>query len=59
MNPDERRMSCPDLVHHTACPSDYIGWHAWARKKSKTHKQVKCSGCGLYAIWVPKKSKPA
>lgn len=48
---------CPDFQHHTPCPvadSDYLGWHAWARKMSKTHRQVKCSGCGLYAIWIPK-----
>lgn len=37
---------------HTPCPEDYIGWHSWAEKMSKTHEQRRCHGCGIYAIWV-------
>lgn len=49
---------CPDRKHHTEQPDsldhDYLAWHAWALKMSKTHEQIKCKGCGLWAIWVPK-----
>ena len=45
---------CPDIMHHTECPNGYLQWHEWARRMSKAHKQIKCSGCGLFAIWVPK-----
>lgn len=37
---------------HTPCPVGYLGWHDWAQKKAKTHKQVKCEHCELFAIWV-------
>ena len=39
---------------HTPCPKRYIEWFEWAGKKGKTHDQIKCPDCGLYAIWVPK-----
>ena len=50
----------PDLVtdsceNHTPCPSGYVEWHDWAEKKMETHKAIKCRGCGLYAIWTPRK----
>lgn len=45
---------CPNFHDHTAAPEGYLAWHAWAAKKARTHKQEKCSGCGLYAIWVPR-----
>jgi hypothetical protein len=51
-------IECRYFHDHTPCPvheSEYLGWHAWARKMSKTHKQIRCSGCKLYAIWEPKK----
>jgi hypothetical protein len=32
-------------------PEGYVQWHEWAEKKNKTHYQVKCDKCGLYAIW--------
>lgn len=43
---------CPG--EHTLQPRGYIEWHDWAAKMSKTHKQRKCSVCGLWAIWEPK-----
>lgn len=49
---------CPNFEDHTPCPDGYLGWHEWAEKMGKTHKQRKCSGCGLYAIWEPKKKGP-
>lgn len=48
--------TCKD---HTPCPEGYIQWHAWAREKAKTHKQVRCEECGRYQIWVPKKRRAA
>ena len=38
---------------HTPCPEGYIQWHAWATRASKTHAQIKCQLCGLWAIWLP------
>lgn len=46
---------CPNAAQHTPQPDGYLAWHEWADKKSKTHYQIKCPGCDLYAIWVPKK----
>lgn len=45
---------CPDFMNHTPSPKGYLGWHDWAKKLGRTHRQVKCPGCGLYAIWMPK-----
>jgi hypothetical protein len=47
-------VKCPYFHDHTACPPGYIQWHPWAARKARTHKQIKCTGCGFYAIWVPK-----
>ena len=40
---------------HTPCPKGYIQWHAWAEEKGKTHNQIRCPHCNLYAVWVPKR----
>lgn len=44
---------CPNAAAHTPCPTGYLEHGEWAEKKMKTHHQIKCEGCGLYAIWVP------
>lgn len=49
--------TCPDRKKHTKAPEGYQQWHDWADRKSRTHYQVKCSTCGLYAIWVKKDAK--
>lgn len=49
-----REAICPDIEDHTWCPEGYIQWHDWAEKMSKTHRQRRCAGCGLYAIWEPR-----
>jgi hypothetical protein len=46
--------TCPNLAEHTPQPSGYLAWHDWARRMAKTHRQKRCKGCNLYAIWVPK-----
>jgi hypothetical protein len=53
-----REALCPRGDDHTPAPEGYIQWHHWAEAMSKTHRQRKCPGCGLYAIWTPKR-KPA
>jgi hypothetical protein len=47
---------CLGREKHTPCPPGFMQWHEWAEKKSKTHVQVKCDGCGLYVIWKPKRA---
>ena len=42
---------CPRQELHTPAPSGYLQWHAWAQRMSKTHRQERCPGCDLYAIW--------
>lgn len=43
---------CPKASQHTPNPSGYIDWCNWADEMSKTHKQIRCDGCGLWSIWV-------
>lgn len=52
------KRSCPNAAQHTPEPDGYLGWHAWAAKMSRKHRQVRCPECGLWAIWVPK-GRPA
>ena len=33
-----------------------MAWHSWAQRMAKTHTQVACPMCGLFAIWHPKAS---
>ena len=59
--PEELRVDknpeCPNSAEHTLAPGGYLQWHDWAETMQKTHRTVKCSGCGLFRIWVPKKQK--
>ena len=48
---------CPYAQQHTPCPVgpyDQLRWYSWAEHMSKTHRQIRCSGCGLFVIWIPK-----
>jgi hypothetical protein len=45
---------CPSFFDHTPCPEGYIEWHDWAKKMGRTHKQIRCTRCNLFAIWIPK-----
>lgn len=49
-----RVEDCPSFHDHTPAPSGYNQWHDWARKMLRTHKQIRCTGCGLYQIWIPR-----
>jgi len=53
---DKRAVDCPHFLDHTPAPEGYLQWHVWAKRMMKTHKQRKCSGCGLYTIWEPRGS---
>lgn len=44
-------------VPHTPEPTGYVAWHVWAEEMAKTHKQSRCPGCGLWAIWTPKEAQ--
>lgn len=35
-------------------PESYIGRSDWAEQKMRTHEQVQCPKCGLWAIWKRK-----
>lgn len=51
---------CPNADQHTPDqPTSYTGWHHWATRMSRTHNQVRCPGCGLYEIWIPKVARRA
>lgn len=52
-----REVDCPSFHDHTPCPEGYIQWHAWARRQMRTHRQIKCTGCDLYTIWIPRKRR--
>ncbi len=46
-----------ERCNHTPCPDgvgDYFGWQEWAEQAAKTHEQIRCPRCGLWAIWLPK-----
>ncbi len=49
---DDPRETCPNRKAHTKDPKGYIQWHEWADEKRKTHRQIRCEGCGRYSIWV-------
>lgn len=51
-------MKRPPKCQHTRCPTDYLAWHAWAEKKSRTHDPHQCPVCGLWAVWKPKPKTP-
>ena len=44
---------CRNAENHAKSPAGYSQWVEWVEEKSKTHKQIRCSGCGLFKIWIP------
>jgi hypothetical protein len=45
---------CATECRHTAVPDLYHEWQEWCEVASKTHRQVRCPACSLWAIWMPK-----
>ena len=39
---------------HTPQPDGYLARIEWADRMADTHDQRPCSGCGLWAVWVPR-----
>jgi hypothetical protein len=52
---EAEKAKCPNIAEHTPDPHGYVAWHDWAEEMGRTHRQIRCPGCGLLAIWVPKK----
>ncbi len=48
-------MSCPNEANHTPHPTGYISNSNWADDAMVVADQKRCDGCGLFAIWVPKR----
>ena len=48
------KTRCLNASKHTASPEGCLQWHIWAERKMKTHKQIQCPTCGLFAIWKKK-----
>ena len=48
---------CPNAAKHTPHPKGYVDHATWGYEMLRTHRQVRCAGCGLWAIWVPKKKR--
>lgn len=45
-------VTCPLAHTHTPAPTGYVEWHQWAARMSRAREQVRCAGCGLYQIWI-------
>lgn len=54
-DPDE----CPNRAAHTYAPRAYTAWHHWASRMNRTHRQIRCEGCGRFRIWIPRTPRPA
>lgn len=59
---DTARFPCPPATvepsanecRHTPTPQGYNEHSEWCKQASKTHSQIQCPHCGLWAIWLPK-----
>lgn len=49
---------CPNSDQHTPHPRRQFAHAAWAEQMLRTHHQVRCPGCRLWAIWVPNPDAP-
>lgn len=45
---------CPYNDVHEIGPESTLEWWAWADEMSKKNKNLRCPGCGLFKIIVPK-----
>lgn len=52
------RPACPRRDLHTPLPHGYVARQLWFEQKARTHKQTRCPGCGLFAVWVPLPDAP-
>jgi hypothetical protein len=49
---------CPNADQHTDQPRAYVAASLWAEEMLRTHHQLRCPGCDLWAIWVPTPGAP-
>lgn len=49
---------CPQAAAHTPHPARQFAHAAWAEQMLRTHHQVRCPGCKLWAIWEPNPDAP-
>lgn len=52
--PPKRVNRSAAKCNHTPTPELYHARYEWSERASKTHSQVRCPRCGLWAIWLPK-----
>lgn len=50
--------TCPREAEHTPMPSGYVARQLWSEQKARTHKQTRCPGCQLLAVWLPLPDAP-
>jgi hypothetical protein len=48
--------ACPFANQHTNGPAGYLEWHEWAAEMGKTHRCIACKGCGMFKVWVPRRT---
>jgi hypothetical protein len=49
--------NCPERANHTPHPSGYLAHAEWAERMLTTHEQRQCAVCGLWAVWVPRRTE--
>lgn len=47
--------TCPNAALHEPHPTGYVAHAGWADNALQVADQKKCSGCGGWEIWVPKR----
>lgn len=45
---------CPQAALHSEMPDQMVA-EEWVTAKQRTHRQVRCPGCGFWRIWEPKR----
>jgi hypothetical protein len=54
MSRKKKRSTCPNEHEHTDLPEGYLDRAFWVEQMARTHDQLQCPGCGLWAIWKVK-----
>jgi hypothetical protein len=49
---------CTNEAQHTPHPVRQFAHEAWAEQMLRSHKQMRCPDCRLWAIWVPLPDAP-
>lgn len=48
-------MPCPNAAAHTHTPvAPGLEFREWSIRMAETHRQIRCWGCGLWKLWIPK-----